>query len=132
MKRRFFTWVDEALSAQLPPSIQAFNFNLYEGHKRKEWHVQIGGAKSFSVEDDDWACDEVFTTGENIFVVKSKDAGKEWEEALKCFLALAKAYLEEGQHAALLKSKRGVGMGFVDGDLHLLYVSENAAGHGKS
>jgi hypothetical protein len=121
MNQDFFTWIDQALLVDLPSTVQAFNFNLYEG--KGEWHVQIVGTGSFSVEDEDWACDEVFTTGENIFVVNRKEAGQGWEDALKYFVALARTYLKGGKHAALLKSKKGVGIGFVDGDLELLYVA---------
>ncbi len=123
MKEKFSTWVDQALPAELPPTVEAFNFNLYEG--KGEWHAQIVGTGSFSIEDEDWACDEAFTTGENVFIVKNKEAGKKWEDALAYFVALAKAYLQDGKQAALLKSTKGVGIGFVDGDLELLYVAND-------
>jgi len=129
MNQKFFTWIDQALSAELPSTVQAFNFNLYEA--KGDWHVQVVGAGSFSIEDEDWACDEVFTTGENIFIVKRKEAGQGWEDALKYFVALAKTYLKEGKHAALLKSKKAVGIGFVDGDLELLYVAKDTRKAGK-
>ena len=34
---------------------------------------------------------------------------------------LLKEYLENGKHAALLKSRTGVGVGFVDGNIEILY-----------
>ena len=121
MKHRFFCWMDNVLSGDLPPTIEAFNFNLYEGEG--EWHVQIIGAGSFSTEDEEWPCDEVFTTGEDVFVVKHADAGRTWKKALAFFISLTRAYLLEGKYAVVLKSRKGVGIGFVDGDLKLLHVA---------
>ena len=45
----------------------------------------------------------------------------EWDEALNYMVSQLKQYLSNGKYAELLKSKTGVGVGFVDGDLEILY-----------
>jgi hypothetical protein len=49
-------------------------------------------------------------------------SGENWEQCLQAILSLIKATLEEKSVAAdILKSRLGVGVGFVDGDLHIAW-----------
>ncbi len=119
MQTEFDKWVNNILSMDMPEEIAAFNFNLYEGED--SFHIQIIGAPNFDEDDEDWACDEVFSTEENIFIVPHKVASEDWEEGLKYCTNLVTKYLESGEKASVLKSSKAVGIGFVDGDLEIIY-----------
>jgi hypothetical protein len=115
----FSKWLDKVLSQKMPESIKAYNFNLYEG--KDTFHVQLIGSSSFSENDQEWACDEVFTTGENIFIIDRKITGQTWQEGLLFSKELVNEYLDKGVNAGMLKKKEAVAIGFVDGDLEVLY-----------
>ena len=118
----FEKWVDTALSVELPENIEAFCFNLYEDFNpyddgKKLYSVEIIGSPSFDETDEDWACDEVFNNRAYPLCWKSD---KSWEGVLEDTKSLVKRYLKEGKYASLLLSKKGVGVGFVNGNLELL------------
>ena len=125
----FFQWLDRALSQPLPGAIVAFHLNLYEG--TDSVHVQLIGCDSFNPGDDPgtdyWPGDEVFSTGEAVFEVPFAQAGARWQDWLQTLLELARAYLDAGAQAGVLRRSRGVGIGFVDGDMQLLWPP--ARGH---
>ena len=114
----FEKWVDTSLSIGLPNEIQAFCFNLYEDGGGN-WSAEIIGAASFDKEDSDWACDEVFDNRKKPIRWKSRDT---WEKQLLSFQSVLETYLKKGKYAALLKRKKGLGFGFVDGDLKLFPI----------
>ena len=120
--RDFEKWVDTALAVELPENIEAFCFNLYEDFNpyddgKKLYSVEIIGSPSFDEAVEDWACDEVFNNRDYPFLWKND---KSWEDALEEAKILVKRYLKEGKYAPLLRSKKAVGIGFVDGDIELL------------
>ena len=45
----------------------------------------------------------------------------EWEVVLEEMCNVLKQYLENDEHASILKSKAGIGIGFVDGDIEILF-----------
>jgi len=112
----FEKWVNASLPAELPAGVEAFCFNLYDDGEGK-WSVELVGAASFDKENGDWACDEVFSTREHPLRWES---GKSWQEVQAQVKALLSEYLRKGKHAALLRSRQGLALGFVDGDLELL------------
>ena len=114
--RDFEKWVDTALAVELPENIEAFCFNLYE-KGNNVYAVEIIGSPTFDETDEDWACDEVFNNRAYPLCWKSN---KSWEGALEDTKSLVKRYLKEGKYASLLLSKKGVGVGFVDGNIELL------------
>ena len=84
--------------------------------------MDLIGAESFDPEDSDWACDEVWAPTERILYIPVSDSGKGWEECLERMSSLIKTYLDSDQPAAqTLKSKAGIGIGFVDGDLNPIW-----------
>ncbi len=119
LQAEFSEWLSQYLALELREQIKAFNFNLYEGED--DYHVQLIGSETLPEEDDDWACDEVFTTGEDVFLVSRKQAGSEWEEGLEFITKLVKWYLEHGNYANVLKRVKVVGIGFVDGNIDIIY-----------
>ena len=71
----FFEWLDLILKNELNSEIKAINFNLYEDTDNK-WSVELVGTFSFDKDNDDWACDEVFTTRDQPFVIECES---DWE-----------------------------------------------------
>ncbi len=122
MYNEFEAWLDAALEAGLPDNIAAFNFNLYEDGDDL-WSIELIGASRFDTEDPDWACDEVFTNREDPL---SWSAETDWEEVLETMTQYVEKYLVEGKYADLLKEYEAVGIGFVDGDITIVYVNAEA------
>lgn len=113
----FEMWLNRILQENLPIDAVAVNFNLYE-EVDSNWSIQLVATERFDEEDEDWVCDEVFTTGEDLFSWQ-QDTG--WEEILDISTEMVNAYLEKGKYADDLKKYAAVGIGFVDGDVSILY-----------
>ena len=109
-------WLNEILQMTIPDDVVAFCFNLYED-VNKSWTLELIGASSFDTTDDDWACDEVFTTRDKPLTWNDN---KEWQDVLMMVKKLLKDYLEKGKYGNVLKEQQGLAVGFVDGDLTLL------------
>lgn len=113
----FNAWLDAVLARTIPGTVVAFCFNLSE-----PWRLELVGAGSFSAEDDDWACDEVFTSRGNDLDLPEKEVGCTWEEVLASAKTLLVAYLgRNSPGSAVLKSRNAVAVGFVDGELEVLW-----------
>lgn len=119
----FSGWLNKQLSRELPDNVVAINFNLYEGLKNV-YEIELVGCDSFDKENSDWACDEVFTTREDLFLISRTEEIAHWEQGLSFISTLIEKYLRVGEYASKLKSFRAVSIGFVDGDLDILYCSE--------
>ena len=124
----FEKWLDNLLeNNEIPESTQAFNFNLYEESVQDNvYGVQIIASDRFDEDDDgDWACDEVWSSEEDIFCVDiSDEPEKDRKSALKCITEIVCDYLESGKYKNILLDSKAVGIGFVDGELDLIYKAE--------
>ncbi len=116
-----FDWIDEILIENQISDFGAYNFNIYESEG--EFHIQVVGTNSFDLDDDDWACDEIYSSEEDIFIIPFEESGSDWKDGLLYIKGLLNNYLEFGQYSRILKKSRGVGVGFVDGDIDILYKS---------
>ena len=115
----FYNWLENALK-KLPSDVEAINFNLYEDNGDK-WSVELVGTSTFDENNSDWACSEIYTTRETPYVLRKKSDWKAIENLFTIFLL---NYLERGKYAHILKECRGIGIGFVDGDLSILYKKD--------
>ena len=115
----FYNWLEDALK-KLPGNIEAVNFNLYDDGDNK-WSVELVGSSTFDENNSDWACNEVYTTRENPYVLTKKS---DWKAIENLFTTFLLNYLERGKYAHILKECRGIGIGFVDGDLSILYKKD--------
>lgn len=114
------SWIDDVLDgASVPAKVVAFCFNLYE-ESDGSWAMELVGTERFDPEDEDWACNE-FTDFGSRACLYHWQMDCEWEEALEYMVHELKQYLEGGKYAALFKSKEGVGVGFVDGNIEILH-----------
>lgn len=115
----FYEWLEDALK-KLPSDVDAINFNLYEDGNNK-WSVELVGTSTFDENSSDWACNEVYTTRDNPYVLTKKS---DWKAIENLFTTFLLNYLERGKYAYILKECRGIGIGFVDGDLSILYEAD--------
>jgi hypothetical protein len=115
----FASWLDGWLAQPVPQNIVAFSVNLYEG--TGTFDVQLSGNTSYDSDDQSWACNPAYTTGESLFSVPRDFVSNEWERALDLILAFVKEYLKTGRHGYVLKGRSAVAVGFVDGDLHQVW-----------
>lgn len=112
-------WLGEVLLQPVPQEVEAFAFNLYDDGDG-EWSMELIGASRFDALDPDWACDELCDFGTRDEPLGwHEDAG--WEDILEEARAALGEYLDSGRYAQLLKSRAAVAVGFVDGELELLY-----------
>lgn len=118
MYAEFEKWLDKVLDENMPLDGKAVCFNLYE-EEDNEWSAQLITASYFDETDDDWCCDEVFTTGEDLYFWKQDG---NWEKVLNTACDAVLQYLEEGKYAEEFKTFEAVATGFVDGDLEILYT----------
>ena len=102
---------------ELPSEIKAISFNLYEDGENT-WSIELVGTSVFDEEDDDWACCEVFSTRDNLFVIEQEGV---WQTIEEIFKDWVNDYLGNGTYAGKLKTYEAVGIGFVDGELTVLY-----------
>ena len=113
----FTTWLNKVLQSPLPENTKAINFNLYEEAQPNTFGIQCVATSSFELNNDDWACDEIFSSNENMYFFANSNG---WEHALKEVEENVKAYLEK-EDSSILKKYDGIGLGFVDGDLIIVY-----------
>ena len=117
MYNTFEKWIEHILKQELPSGIIALNFNLYE-EGCDTWSMELVGTSSFDKDDEDWACDEIFNTREALLKWEQKTT---WEVILEETSCIINEYLEKGQYSEKMKAYEGIGIGFVDGDIKLLY-----------
>ena len=119
MNNNVANWIDKILDKVIPDNIVAFCFNLYE-ESDGSWAMELVGTEWFDLENEDWACNSLtdFGSREQLYNWKMSC---EWNEALEYMVHELKQYLENGKYAELFKSKLGVGVGFVDGSIEILY-----------
>ena len=63
---KFNIWLEKQLEERIPKEVIAFNFNLYECEAKNKFDVQLICCKKYDLENDDWACDPDYTSGEDL------------------------------------------------------------------
>lgn len=113
-------WLDSVLNTEIPEGTKGFIFNLYDDEDG-QWSLELVAASRFDENDPDWGCDEItdFGTRDEPFSWEEETGWEAVQEEVSDALA---EYLAGGEYAGVLKSVEGVGVGFVDGELELLYV----------
>ena len=120
MYENFEKWLDGALEMEIPDEAVALNFNIYEDGD-DWWAVELVACDRFDVLDQDWACDEIadFGTRDNPF---SWQEEADWSDIQEQMNTALRSYLEDGRFADVLKDYEAVGCGFIDGNIHILYI----------
>ena len=99
MYKAFEKWLNGVLEENMPIPGVALNFNLYE-EADFCWSIQLIGASCFDEEEEDWCCEETFSSGENRFSWKEH---AEWEEILDVSCEMIRQYISNGKYAEALK-----------------------------
>lgn len=125
-EEQFTHWLNEALTQTIPASVVAFAFNLFQLPETAEFKfgIELIGAASFDESDSDWACDELWEPRNRKIEIPTSFSGHNWEECLVRVKNLLISELEKHPACATLKSKQAVAIGFVDGDLDLIWLAE--------
>lgn len=113
-------WLNGILEQEIPPSVVGLSFNLYEDGEYN-WTMELVGTESFDLEDNDWCCEEIFDFGTRAVPLSWKEK-KAWNEILDKMKKNIKKYLDKGKYSYVLKKYQGVGIGFVDGDVEILFA----------
>jgi hypothetical protein len=118
----FSKWLDGILEKKLPKTVIAINFNLYEGSEQT-YDVQLVGSDNFDEDDPDWPCGAVYSSEEDLYFIQRTENIEDWEQGLLFITELVKKYFKVGKYAEKLKNYKVVGIGFVSGDIDILYRS---------
>jgi hypothetical protein len=118
-----YKWISKSVK-NTPKEVVAFSFNLYDDNR--EFSVEIIGASSFDPNDSDWACDEIYRPKKDKINIPKSFAGTDWELCLEKLNKLVTKYLNSSHSGSIiLNQSKGIGVGFVDGDLVLIKTKIN-------
>lgn len=128
-EQSFITWLNSCLEPQIPDAVCAFSFNLNQPAFEPDvkFGIELVGAGTFDKEDPDWPCNEVWEPTNRGISIPLQYSGDAWEPCLAKMKALLLQQIESDSPAAKkMKSVSGVGIGFVDGDLEVLWMSRKS------
>lgn len=114
----FENWLNTQLENGMPAETKAFCFNLYEESAEDfVYSVQLVACNAFDENDSDWACEEVWSSEEDIFCIELSD---EQDRDCKSAQELIKSWVLEYMKDCDILSAKPVAIGFVDGELELI------------
>ena len=124
-RNEFEGWLEIAFRNPVPQSVKAFAFNLFEPARVRPEHPRFGveliGSSEFDVEDSDWACTETFVAKPRNLLIPLSVSGDHWQSCLDIIIEVVTEVLETESYAArTLQAAQGIGVGFVDGDMHIV------------
>lgn len=121
--KRLGSWLASALAPRVPDTVVAFSFNLFEIKSADaKYGIELIGADEFDPDDSDWACAEAWVASPRSVLTPHEFANGGWKECLRgAKQLLTKMLVESSSSAAKLKAARAVAIGFVDGELELIW-----------
>ncbi|MDE6035606.1 MAG: hypothetical protein K2G36_06815 [Ruminococcus sp.] len=120
--KSFAEWLDSLLEKNdIPADMKAFNFNLYE-EEDNIYSIQLITSDRFDPAGDEWACYEIWSSEEDLFFVDTSDEDDKSRAKFEEFATdMISGYIGKND---ILK-RLPVGIGFVDGDLKIIFIPEN-------
>lgn len=118
------TWLEQALQSPLPDEVAGLSFNLSEGAAGDDagFCIELVGTDRFDAHDSDWPCDEVWAPPVREIELPYALTGPRWEDCLDATRAVLLQVLASPRFGPrLTRQVAGIGLGFVDGDLELLW-----------
>ena len=113
----FEAWLDESLAREIPAEVVSLVLNMYE-----PWCIGLVGFGSYFAGDGDLGCDEGLYTSSRTLDLPESAVGGDWESVLESCKGMIGGYLErECAGSAVLKRSIAVAVGFVDGELELVW-----------
>ena len=117
LQTNFTAWADTIMDGAPTDGVVAYAFNLAE-----PWSIELVGCGSFDEDDPDWACDEVYRPETDSFPLPEDQFGTTWEQVLASVREMVVSYLGGGSSgASRLRASTAVGMGFVDGEMDIVW-----------
>jgi hypothetical protein len=131
-ERQFAHWIDQALSEKLPDNIEGFCFNLFEparrGNADPRFAIELVGSSVFDKYDTDWPCEEIFEANPRSLSIPVNYYSDDWQTCLSRMKIIIAEFLSKPSRSAqILNAARGVGIGFVNGDLAIIRSGVNNA-----
>jgi shikimate kinase len=121
---RFNEWLNRSLMEPIPKQVKALCFNLFEpsGESGVKFGIELIGAGRFDSNDPDWPCSEVWEPSTRRLPIPVSFSGEHWSECLEKVKELVLRQLNtESAGIRKLKQKKGIGIGFVDGGLDVVW-----------
>jgi hypothetical protein len=120
----FTQWLESCGAEAIPTTVQGFSFNLFEpaGETGVKFGIELVGADRFDEDDPDWACDEVWSPKARRLPIPVDYSGTTWDQCLQTMKTLVLKQLKaDTPMARRLKMVQGIGIGFVDGDMEVIW-----------
>ena len=119
----FENWLASAFAVDVPDTVVAYSFNIFEiDSSDAKYGIELIGAGEFDADDMDWACDEAWVPNPRALCIPLAFANGEWEACLVSAKQLVQRSLGSASHASTkIKTAEAVAIGFVDGDLELIW-----------
>lgn len=116
--KEFKDWLNTQLENEMPAETVAFCFNLYEESAEDSvYSIQLVACNMFDKNDSDWACEEVWSSGENVFCIELSDEQDNDRETAQRIL---KMWVQDYMKTCDVLSVKPVAIGFVDGELEYI------------
>jgi len=125
-EQEFEAWLSNNITCEIPEDVKAFSFNLFESciEDDKKFGIELIGAGEFDSENEDWACDEIWEPKLRELDIPTSFSGESWEICQERLKSLITKVLASNTHCKnQLKSRKGIGIGFVDGNLEMIWQS---------
>ena len=125
----FNAWLYNALTASpIPSEVKAYCFNLNSPSGYEEegiFGIELIGSPEYIPDDEDLACEEIWEPLERDLLIPLLYSTTNWEICLKKMHHLIELFLLSDNDASiLLKQRDAVAIGFVDGNLDMIWVKK--------
>ena len=117
-------WLDKSLQEKIPEEVKALNFNLYEpaGIDDIKFGIELIGSSNFDEKNSDWACEECWEPTQRQLVIPISCSSDDWRTCQEVITEYLARYINsEFQKSKIKNQIIAIGVGFVDGDLDVIY-----------
>jgi shikimate kinase len=125
-ENKFVRWLNVCLSENIPENLEGFHFNFFRpaGVLGVTFGIDLIGSDTFDNDDPDWPCNEIWEPKQRCLFIPTSYTGAYWQDCLTKMKSLLGRCLETDSEAIRkLKSATGIGVGFVDGDIEILWIA---------
>ncbi len=114
---QFEEWLNKILEEEMPrEDILAYNFGIFQGNNG--YTIYLMGAKSFEIQENDWACNEDFVPKNKYFHFSGAFANLTWKEFEQIVVNYVKSFKKsESFKNSFFSKAKLITVGFDDGDL---------------
>ena len=118
-KVKLRSWIESNIEEARPSKFEGLVFNLIEN--QGAYHIEFVCTDAFDMDDPDWACEEAFAPNIRSIKIPQDIHGDTYDQCIGYTADLLDELSSESQIIGdFFNQLRGVGLGFVDGDLRIL------------